>query len=123
MIKPFKFLSIKKPIFAYEITGKIIWVPVSLRRHEFWSTPRSNIIREWLSDCFYSTEPGGFDKIKYFPQMDRTCEIIQMGLDNHNHQYVFTAIVHIYGYGRNEYMEVHLMYPIDGPIYITDERV
>jgi hypothetical protein len=110
MIKPFKFLSTKK-IFQFEITGRITWVPLSFMGTESFDTQKSNLIKEWLSEFFYGYHPNGFNKEKYFPEFDRTCEIIQSGLDTVGHQRVFTAIIRIYRM-VNQYMEINLMYPI-----------
>ena len=110
MIKPFKFLSTKK-IFKFEITGRITWVPLSFMGTESFDTQKSDLIKEWLSEFFYGYHPNGFNKEKYFPEFDRTCEIIQSGLDTVGHQRVFTAIIRIYGM-VDQYMEINLMYPI-----------
>lgn len=111
MIKPFKFLQTNRKIFPYEMTGKISWTPLLLMNSETWNTPRSNLIKEWLSDFFYGYHPHGFNKEKYFPEFDRTCEIIQSGLDTYRHQRVFTSTVRIYR-RIDEYMELELKYPI-----------
>lgn len=110
MIKPFKFLTNKK-IFPFEMTGKISWTPLLLMNSEVWDTPRSNLIKEWLSDYFYGHDPNDFNNERYFPELDRTCKIIQTGLDTFRHQRVFTATVRIC-VSDNEFMEVELNYPI-----------
>ena len=110
MIKPFKFLTNKR-IFHYEITGEITWTPILLMNSETWNTSKSNLVKEWLSDYFYGYHPHGFNKEKYFPEFDRTCEIIQSGLDTIGHQRVFKATVRIYR-SVNQYMELELKYPI-----------
>lgn len=110
MISEFKFLSTKK-IFQFEITGRMTWVPIAFMGSESFDTQKSNLIKEWLSEFFYGIHPDGFSKEKYFHEFDRTCEIIQTGLDTVGHQRVFTATVRIYR-RINEYMEVNLMYPL-----------
>ena len=111
MIKDFKFLANNKKVFPFEITGRMIWVPLEFMGTELYDTQRSNLIKEWLSEFFYGIHPDGFNKEKYFPEFDRTCEIITSGLDYIGHQRVFTAIVRIYR-RANQYMEVNLIYPI-----------
>jgi hypothetical protein len=110
MIRDFKFLTNKKT-FDFEITGRMTWVPLSFMGTETFDTQKSNLIKEWLSDYWYGVHPDGFNKEKYFPEFDRTCEIIQSGLDTVGHQRVFTATIRIYR-SLNQYMEVNLMYPL-----------
>jgi len=107
----FKFLSKNKKSFTFEITGRMYWTPAGLMNYERWSNDRSVLIKEWLSDFFYGIHPDGFNKEKYFPEFDRTCEIITSGLDTYNHQRVFTVKIRIYRF-VGEYMEIELMYPL-----------
>jgi hypothetical protein len=111
MINDFKFLTKNKKAFTFEFTGRISWTPIGLMEYERWSHDRSVLIKEWLSDYCYGIHPGGFNKIKYFPEFDRTVEIIQTGLDTHVNQRVFTAKIRIYVM-RYHYMDIELMYPI-----------
>lgn len=116
-MKPFKFLTNKKPLFGFEMVTQINYSPESLRSGETWSLDRSTLIKEWLSEYFFGSHPNGFDRIKYFPEMDRTCEIIQTGLDSTPfHQRLFTAIIQIKR-SNLHFMEVHLYYPIDSVVY------
>ena len=107
-MKEFKFLTRNKLTFPYEMTVQIQWVPAQLRRTEFWSTGRSNLIKGWLENHFEGIDN---ERTKYFPEMDRTCRIIQTGIDTHRGQRVYTAKVWIMRH-PNEYMEVDLKYPI-----------
>ena len=109
-MRTFKFLQTNRKIFPYEMTGKISWTPLLLMNSETWNTSKSNLVKEWLSDYFYNPNPN-FNKEKYFPEFDRTCEIIQSGLDTYRHQRVFTSTVRIYR-SVNQYMELELKYPI-----------
>ena len=90
------------------MTGHIQWVPAQLMNSESWTTDKSNLIKGWLENHFDGSDT---DRIKYFPEFDRTCQIIQTGLDSYRNQPVFTAKVWIMRH-PNEYMEVDLKYPI-----------
>ena len=104
----FKFLSKNRLTFPYEMTGHIHWVPSYLRNSEFWSPSRSDLIKGWLESHF---EGDDIDVVKYFPEMDRTCRIIQTGIDTHRNLKVYTAKVWIMK-SDEEYMEIDLKYPI-----------
>lgn len=110
-MRKFKFLSKNTPIFQYEIASSVTWVPSLDRVTEFYTLDRSNLIRQWLSEYFYGNEMVEFNRVKYFPEIDRTCEIIQTGIDTHNLLRVFTAVVRI---KRSEdcYLQLELKYPI-----------
>ena len=118
MTKPFKFLDYKKPIFQYEITNHLEWFPASLHSYESWSGRYSEIIKEWLSEYFFNEGFNGeFQMEKYFPEIDRTCKIIQTGLDfTPFGEKLFTAIVQI---KRDDacFLQVHVNYPISMVIY------
>lgn len=108
-MKPFKFLNKNKTTtFPYEMTGRIQWFPASLMNSESWNTNRSNLIKGWLEDFFDGMD---HETVKYFPDMDRTCRIIQTGLDTFRNQRVFTAKIWIMRH-PNEYMEIDLSYPL-----------
>lgn len=118
-MRSFKFLSIKKPIFRFEITSEIRWTPANFMNHESWSQDKSELIKRWLSDICFQEINDRWSNTKYFPEFDRTCRIIQLGLDTYSYERVFTAIVQIQK-SEHEYMEVKLIYPIDNPIYINE---
>jgi len=110
-MKSFKFLTHKRPVFQFEVLRKIQYHPTTLIHNETWSLERTLAIKYWLSDYFFGTHPNGFDKTKYFPQLDRTCRIIQTGLDyTEYHEHFFSAIIEIRK-SHHEYMEVELHYP------------
>ena len=111
MINDFKFLSKNKKVFTFEFTGRITWTPIRSMERERWSHEKSVLIKEWLSDYWYGVHSNGFNREKYFPEFDRTVEIIQTGVDTHANQRVFTAKLRIYR-SIDEYMEIELMYPI-----------
>ena len=118
-MKPFKFLSTKRPVFQYEILNDIQFYPQSLVVQEHWSLQRTELVKEWLSDCFFGSHPNGFDKTRYFPEIDRTCSIIQTGVDysNYRGEQFFTAIVQIMK-SPAEYVEVNLQYPTAHLLYL-----
>ena len=110
-MKEFRFLRIPKKRFKFEKVTRFYWTPVSLMASEVWSPLMAQVIRNWLSEyCF--GEQYTFSKCKYFPEIDRTCDIIQTGLDTVRNERIFTAIVQIHK-SVGEYMEVHLEYPLD----------
>jgi hypothetical protein len=122
-MKEFKFLTIKKPVFRFEIMVRINYTPAILMVREHWTLVYSNLVKEWLSDICFKEQLEGWPRIKYFHEIDRTGEIIQLGLDSTSYgERIFTAIIKIKK-SEYEYMEVHLNYPIDNPIYITDENI
>jgi hypothetical protein len=116
-MKPFKFLTTKKRVFHFEFSSGFYWFPGVLRDSEKWTSQKSDLIKGWLSEYFFDGQPN-FEKIKYFPEIDRSCEIIQTGLDSDSYQQrMFTATVRICK-SDNEYMEVDLQYPTDQINYI-----
>ena len=118
MIKAFKFLSTKRPVFQFEVLNNIQFYPQTLVVHEHWSLQRTELVKEWLSDCFFGTHPNGFDKTRYFPEIDRTCMIIQTGIDYSGYrEQFFTAIIQIVK-SPTEYVVVNLQYPTAHILYL-----
>lgn len=111
MIKDFKFLSTKRPVFQFEILNNIQFYPQTLVVQEHWSLQRTALVKEWLSDFFFGTHPDGFTKTRYFPEIDRTCRIIQTGIEYSGYrEQFFTAIIQIM-ISPAEFVEVNLQYP------------
>ena len=111
-MREFKFLSTKRPVFQFEVLNNIQFYPQTLVVQEHWSLQRTELVKEWLSDCFFGTHSNGFDKTRYFPEIDRTCMIIQTGIDysGFGGEQFFTAIVQIIK-SPAEYVVVNLQYP------------
>jgi hypothetical protein len=106
-MKPFKFLSNKKPLFSYEITNRIQFVPESLRTRESWSTNRSELVKNWISDFYFGIHPDGFETTKYFPEIDRVLELVSAELNMETNLLNVTVQIKI---SNEEYLELDLSY-------------
>ena len=115
----FKFLNNGKRVFQFELMTSFDFVPYSFTNYECWTVDKSNLIKEWLSDFYFSGMNSDFGFEKYFPEFDRTFEILEYGVVTSEGEPKFTSKVRIYR-RENEYMEVDLQYPIRHVIYLTN---
>ena len=77
MIKNFKFLGREKvkPLFQIEIMNRI---KRSDESNLCWTNEFSEVIKEWLSDLYFSNEYGNPNMhLKYLPSIDKTCELME----------------------------------------------
>lgn len=110
-MRDFKLLKGYSKKLTHEMVTGVSWVPVELMGHESWSLERSIVIREWITD-FYN---GGCREEmiqNYFPEIDRTCIImdweVYLGPMGSN----ITATVRVCR-TMGEYLEVTVTYVIE----------
>ena len=109
-IKPFKFLEIKKKVFQFEITNAMRWFPASIMGTETWTSTRSELVKQWVSNHFFYNDES---VEKYFPEFDRTCEITRSKICvDFNDNRTFNVTVRICRF-NDVYMEIDLIYPVD----------
>jgi hypothetical protein len=109
-VKQFKFLVPSYRILKYEILKGIIWCPIELRGVELWSVSRSEQVKGWVTDLYNNEE--GFEFTKYFPDMDRTCKVIEYGVITSGPIDMFEVTVKIMK-SEDEYMILNIDYTID----------
>ena len=76
-MKSFKFLTSKKPVFRFEMLTHTFCTPAHLIGFETLTSTRSELFRRWASKIFFD---GSTEFVKYFPEIDRNCKILEYGL-------------------------------------------
>lgn len=107
---PFKFFK-NTFQFGFEITSSIYWSPASLMYYEIWSLDKSRYVKEWLNE-FYTNNCNRELTQKYVPEIDRTLQLINWGMEYRDTHNFFNATIRIYR-AMNEYMELNVKYMIN----------
>ncbi len=115
-MKDFKFFKDSKKMFRFEALTQINYYPECLIMYETWTREKSDLIKEWISDFYFSGTSGDYLSLKYFPEFDRTCQITEYGLITSDFEHKFTVTVIVYR-SQHEYSKVYLEYPINHIIY------
>ena len=76
-MQKFKFLTKKKPVFRFESLTSAYGTPAYMIGVETLTSTRSELFRRWASKIFFD---GSTEFVKYFPEIDRNCKILEYGL-------------------------------------------
>lgn len=112
----FKFFHQRgKPLFQTEITNRIYRTPQSKLT---WSNQYSELMKEWMSELYFAniyTNPNLH--LKYFEEIDRTCEIMDVSIVPRSANKTFFKVQIKIWRTNWDWLMVHVSYPTDHIIY------